>query len=158
MLFVFSKSVLDEIATIWRQAMKLRTIIHASAVIGAVLLVSGCSLVEKDDHTEVPEPIDFSKLSQDSTLLVGTWEWKRSTYYFTGSGTPDIQTPGSTGRTETLDFTLDDTVVVYRNGELTRAITYQEYLDGTMWGVTENLLATSTAHVDGPESVYKRRE
>lgn len=138
--------------------MQLQKFIRASALIGAVLLVAGCSVAEEDEHTEVPESVDFSKLSKDSTLLVGTWEWKRSTYYFTGSGTPDVQTPSSTGRTEALVFTQDNTVNVYRNGELARELTYQEYLNGAQWGVSENVFATSTAHVDGPVSVYGRKE
>lgn len=138
--------------------MRLPNIFCVLVFICAILLTAGCSLVGDNENTNVPQSIDFSTLSQDTTLLVGTWEWTRSTYYYTESGMPTIQTPSSTGRTETLVFTQDDTVEVYRNGELFGEITYQEYLDRGQWGVRDDLFATSTAHVDGPESVYVRAE
>lgn len=126
-------------------------IIHIS-----FLLLSGCSFLgpdEKESEIDV-EPIDFSRYSTAPPLLVGRWEWIRSTYY--GPGEPGVERPGTAERTETLVFPSTDSVVVYRDGEVDRRRSREEFFDGTVWGVRRDTLATSSVWRDGPESVYLR--
>ncbi len=122
----------------------MRTFFLAFVFVSSLLLVAGCSLLDTDPRFEEVKWIDFSELSQDSTVLIGEWKWIRS------RGTFGVSTPRSTGQTETLIFTEDDTVEVYRNDKLERQTTWEDYLDHTQWGVKKDTLAISTAYIDGP--------
>ena len=63
-----------------------------------------------------PDFTGLGGLSQDASLLVGTWEWTRSYGCGDGSRGCDEQTPRSTGRTETFTFSTDGTVDGFFNG------------------------------------------
>lgn len=130
----------------------------AGAVMLVAVVATGCSLSGRDKPTEPQRPIDFSTLSHDTSLLLGSWVWQRSTYYFTADGTPFVQTPRSTGRMKRLVFTTDDSVRVYLNDELVRAMSYEDYLGQGHWGVRDDLFVMSTVASDGPETVYQRME
>ena len=124
-----------------------------------LLLFAGCSLVGDDDSSvpQVSPPLDFSRFSQAPPLLVGRWEWERSTVY--GPGEPGVSTPSSTGRTETLVFpSPPDSVRVYRSDTLARRTAREAFFERTSWGVHDDTLATSTVFRDGPQKVYERVE
>lgn len=141
-------------------------------VVAVVFLffASGCSLL--DGNSDMPAGV----LTQDPELLVGTWEWQSSTYYFTVDGEPNKKTPESAGYTETLKFYAGGIVERYRNGELEEREPYeikkQKYPNGTesedpmlfmggrgaaAFGVNREKLRISTAFRDGPESIYRRQ-
>jgi hypothetical protein len=134
--------------------MRIRFLIAALAL---ALALPACSLSGSDASPTIT-PIDFSRYTQDPDQLVGTWQWERSTTYFTSSGRPDVRTPASTGETRRLVFTADDSVRVYRSDTLVERTTRQHYLEGTQWGTRGDTLAISTAFRDGPERVYQRSE
>ena len=118
-----------------------------------LLLMAGCSISNTGERSEEIRWVDFSKFSQDSTALVGAWKWK---YTLCCYGDLDISTPKSSGKTETLVFTNDDTVKVYRKDRLKRQLTYEEYFDDAKWGVKGETFAISTAYKDGPQSVFRK--
>lgn len=122
------------------------------------LVLTGCSLFGTGENGSRPqlEPLDFSRFSQAPPLLVGRWEWQKSTVY--GPGEPGVSTPASTGRTETLVFPSPDTVRVYRNDTLSQTTSRETFFEGAKWGVHGDTLAVSTVYVDGPEVVYGRVE
>jgi len=111
-----------------------------------------------EDQTHYTKPIDFSSYNQDSTLIIGSWEWLRTTYYFTSNGKPSTETPSSSNTTKKLVIKEDGTIEFYQNDELQEIKSSDSYLDNKLWGVLADTLAISTAHVDGPESVYLRSE
>ena len=122
-------------------------------------VLAGCSLGgnEENSSPQVPPPIDFSRFSQDSSLLVGRWEWKRSTVY--GPGEPGVSTPSTADRTETLVFpSPPDSVRVYRSDTLAGRTAREAFFEGTSWGVHDDTLATSTVFRDGPQKIYERVE
>jgi hypothetical protein len=137
------------------------------ALLGLAAGLAACSSLGSDGEV-APQHIDFSTLSQDSTLLVGTWSWQRSTIY--GPGPVTTTTPASSERTETLVFEADGTHEIYRDGELEQRTTYEvrrscndagcwfhllrDGREEMLWGVTANTLALSSAPVDGAEVVY----
>ena len=123
------------------------------------LLVTGCSLTAPDDR-EPPSPeytpLDFSRFTTDTTELVGRWEWRQSTVY--GPGTPRRTLADTADRSETLVFPSPDTVRVYRNDTLDRTVKREAFLDRAAWGVQADTFATSTAYLDGPETIYVRAD
>lgn len=100
--------------------------------------------------------IDYSSYIQDSTLIVGSWKWNRSTYYYTSTGKPYVETPISTHSTKVLIIKNDWTVELYKNNNLQETKSLDSFLGSQFWGVLDDTLVTSTAHVDGPEKVYLR--
>jgi hypothetical protein len=128
----------------------------ACALMLAALLVGGCSLLDSEEESITEQTItDFSRFSQDSTLLVGKWDWRRTICCFGNLG---VETPENTGDTSTLVITQDDTVDVYRNETLERREALDEHLDGAQWGVTADTLVVSWMYIDGPQNVYVREE
>ncbi len=93
---------------------------------GAVLLLTGCALIEPGKPLEKPvaecdeQPLrlDVRRFSRNTSLLPGEWKWVKTTVYFTISGRPSVQTPCSAGYTETLRIRPEGTVEVYRNDTL----------------------------------------
>ena len=119
--------------------------------------LSSCSLIGNDETTHVhQEPIDFSMFEQDTTGLVGSWKWIRTTYYYNSSGQPVIQTPATTDSTQTVIIQEEGTIKFYLNDELKDTEPVDTYLDPKQWGIRSDTLAISSAHVDGPESVFIR--
>jgi hypothetical protein len=102
----------------------------------------------------IPEPINFSTYNQDSTLLTGSWEWKRSTYYFTSDGKPGTVTATSANATQQLIISEDGVVREFKNDTLEQVTSLESYLENKLWGVLGDTLAISSAHRDGPENVY----
>lgn len=130
-------------------------------IICSLLVFSGfsCNVLNTDeDQTHYTKPIDFSSYNQDSTLIIGSWEWLRTTYYFTSNGKPTTETPSSSNTTKKLVIKENGTIEFYQNDELQEIKSSDSYLDNKLWGVLADTLAISTAHVDGPESVYLRSE
>ena len=123
------------------------------ALILVFLIVGGCSLTDSNESVTDRMITDFSRFSQDSTLLVGEWHWRRTVCCFGDLG---VETPETTGETETLVVTENDSVEVYRNEKLEERTTLEDYLDRAQWGVTEDSLVVSTAYIDGPQDVYIR--
>jgi len=118
-----------------------------------------CNVTNNDKNIiHYTKTIDFSSYNQDSTLIVGSWEWLRTTYYFTPDGKPSTETPSSSSSTKKLVIKEDGTIQFYQNNELQEIKSSDDYLDNKLWGVLADTLAISTAHVDGPESVYLRSE
>lgn len=142
----------------------MRSYLNPSSLLSVAVglfLLTGCSLVGGEDdeqsRPQVPPPIDFSRFSQAPPLLVGRWEWERSTVY--GPGEPGVSTPSTADRTETLVFpSPPDTVYVYRSDTLARRTAREVFFEGTSWGVHDDTLATSTVFRDGPQKIYKRAE
>ena len=126
-------------------------------LIFGVLLVGGCSIAGSEGSTtdEIEIINDFSRFSQDSTRLVDEWHWRRTVCCF---GTWGVETPESTGETETLVVTEGDTVRVYRNEKLEEKTTLRDYLNRAQWGVSEDRLVVSWVYIDGPQRVYVRDE
>ena len=114
-----------------------------------------------------PEFTGMDGLSQDASLLVGTWQWERS--YGCGDGSRGCveQTPRSTGRTETLTFSADGTVSGFFNGSTLVPVAPQRYrvteydvvVDNSWnagFGVSRDRLVLTTAPRDGEETTYRR--
>lgn len=118
-------------------------------------LVTGCSLTDSGSSPEY-RSLDFSRFTTDTTELVGRWEWRQSTVY--GPGTPRRTLADAANRSETLVFPSPDTVRVYRNDTLDRTVSRADFLDRAQWGVRADTFATSTAHIDGPETIYVRAD
>ena len=118
-----------------------------------LLIVNGCSLTDSNESATDRAITDFSRFSQDSTLLVGEWHWSRTVCCFGDYG---VETPETTGEMETLVVTEDDSVEVYRNEKLEERTTLDDYLNRAQWGVTEDTLVVSLAYIDGPQDVYIR--
>ncbi len=121
------------------------------------LLASGCSLTAPDDRNEPRTeytPLDFSRFTTDTTALVGRWEWRQRTVF--GPGTPHRITADTSDRSETLVFPSPDTMRVYRNDTLDQTVARANFLDRAQWGVRADTFATSTAYIDGPETIYVR--
>jgi hypothetical protein len=130
-----------------------------SATLALLLVASGCSLFSAgESDSSLPPPIDFSRFSQAPPLLVGRWELRRSTVF--GPGEPRTATPSTTGRTETLVFPAPpDSVRVYRNDTLYQHTSRTAFFEDVIkWGVRDDTLATSSAALDGPQTVYERVE
>ena len=125
------------------------------ALIFALLLVGGCSALDAEEPVTRKMITDFSRFSQDSTLLVDEWHWRQTVCCYGNLG---VETPGSTGETETLVVTEGDTVRVYRNEKLEEETTVGDYLNRAQWGVTGDSLVVSWAYIDGPQRVYVRGE
>ena len=129
-------------------------------LVSFVLVLTSCSLFGiGEDESSNPEfrPLDFSRFSQAPALLVGRWEWRKSTIY--GPTEPSVKTPSTTGRTETLVFpSPPDSVRVYRSDTLAHHLSQEEFFDSARWGVHADTLATSTVFRDGPEQIYERVE
>ncbi len=133
---------------------------------GAVLLLTGCALIEPGKPLEKPiaecdeQPLrlDVSRFSRNTSLLPGEWKWVKTTVYFTISGRPSVQTPCSAGYTETLRIRPEGTVEVYRNDTLAYRQSLQEFLDRHLiWGVYyRDLLILSSTPIDGAEHLYVR--
>ena len=125
------------------------------ALVAALLLLGGCSSMDSDRPATDDLITDFSRLSQDSTQLVGDWQWRQTVCCFGNLG---VETPESAGTSEMLVVTEDDTVRVYRNDSLVEETTVDDYLNRAQWGVTEDSLVVSWAYIDGPQRVYVRDE
>ena len=112
------------------------------------------------------------RLGQDAALLVGTWEWERSTS--DGFLFPVVEMPETTGRTETVVFRSNGTFAIFGvdhqadPAEFGRGGTYavrdesvyaqtdgqEEWLGAFRVGTDR--LVLSTAAVDGPTKEYRR--
>ena len=111
-------------------------------------------------------------LGADPALLVGTWEWERSVTE--GFGTPGVETPATTSRTETAVFRPDGTFAVFgvdhaadppefgrggtydaRDGSVYAQVDGREQWLGT-FRVGADRLVLSTAAADGPTKEYRR--
>jgi hypothetical protein len=121
----------------------------------ALLLIGGCSSMGSDRSASDDLITDFSRFAQDSTQLVGNWQWRQTVCCFGNLG---VETPESSGTSEMLVVTEDDTVRVYRNDSLVEETTVDDYLNRAQWGVTEDSLVVSWAYIDGPQRVYVRDE
>jgi hypothetical protein len=73
-------------------------------------------------------------------------------------GNLGVETPESSGTSEMLVVTEEDTVRVVRNDSLVEETTVDDYLNRAQWGVTEDSLVVSWAYRDGPQRVYVRGE
>ena len=102
-------------------------------------------------------------------VLMGSWAWQSSFYYFVAEGGPNVETPATTGEEVTFDFGEDRILREYVNGTLVREVSYSVeqagaawllYIDGAMsWlELSDQDLMISTAPVDGPMSFYARVE
>ena len=58
---------------------------------------------------------------EESTSLVGSWQWVSSSGGFTGQ---DVQTPASTKTTKVIQFTSTNQFISYQNGVKDQEITY----------------------------------
>ena len=134
--------------------------LRPAAAVLALLFVVACDAAGRED---------FDQLSQDPALLVGTWEWERDSYYWSGSR--ESATPESTGETETLVFDADGSLVVLRNGAVEAETTYEvrppapgadpilyagtygEFVFGTRG---RTLVMYVHGLGDGPERVFRR--
>lgn len=123
------------------------------ALIFVLPLAGGCSVLESEEPVTSTMITDFSRFSQDSTLLVDEWQWRQTVCCF---GNLEVETPESTGETETLVVKEDDTIKVYRNEKLEEETALNDYLNRAQWGVTEDSLVVSWAYIDGPQRVYVR--
>jgi len=117
------------------------------------LLAVGCSVSDSNEPVDNPFITDLSNFSQDSTLLVDAWRWRRTVCCF---GNLRVETPESTGDKETLIVTEDDSVRVVRNDQLEEETTLDDYLDRAQWGVRGDSLVVSWAYLDGPQRIYVR--
>jgi hypothetical protein len=124
-------------------------------LIAALVLVGGCSSMGSDRSASDELITDFSRFSQDSTQLVGNWQWRQTVCCF---GNLSVETPESSGTSEMLVVTEEDTVRVVRNEKLVEETTVDDYLNRAQWGVTEDSLVVSWAYRDGPQRVYVRGE
>jgi hypothetical protein len=124
-------------------------------LIAALVLVGGCSSMGSDRSASDDLITDFSRFSQDSTQLVGDWQWRQTVCCFGNLG---VETPESSGMSEMLVVTEEDTVRVVRNESLVEETTVDDYLNRAQWGVTEDSLVVSWAYRDGPQRVYVRGE
>jgi hypothetical protein len=124
-------------------------------LIAALVLVGGCSSMGSDRSASDELITDFSRFSQDSTQLVGDWQWMQTVCCFGNLG---VETPESSGTSEMLVVTEEDTVRVVRNESLVEETTIDDYLNRAQWGVTEDSLVVSWAYRDGPQRVYVRGE
>ena len=120
-----------------------------------VFLAYSCN-VASTDKNQIPNhsPIDFSSYDHDSTLIIGSWDWLRTSYYLTQTGRPVFESPGTTNSTKRLLIKKDGTIEFYQNNELKEVKNSDDYLHRKLWGVLADTLTISTAHVDGSESVY----
>lgn len=128
-------------------------------MICSLFVISGlsCSVANTDENQIYNiKSIDFSSYNQDSTLIIGSWEWRRTTYYFTSNGKPSIESPSSTNTTQEFVIKNNGTIELYKNNELQEIKFLDNYLENKLWGVLADTLAISTAHLDGPESIYLR--
>jgi hypothetical protein len=124
-------------------------------LIAALVLVGGCSSMGSDRSASDELITDFSRFSQDSTQLVGDWQWRQTVCCFGNLG---VETPESSGTSEMLVVTEEDTVRVVRNDSLVEETTVDDYLNRAQWGVTEDSLVVSWGYRDGPQRVYVRGE
>ena len=109
-------------------------------------------------------------LTQDRALLVGSWEWVRSVGYGDGSTGRHVETPASTGRTESVTFRPDGTLVERVDADVRFEGPYEVrlgsvYVRGAvtdvnlgLFGVDEDDLILSTAPSDGPTKYYRRAD
>jgi hypothetical protein len=78
---------------------------------------------------------NIKEIGQNKSII-GTWQWLSSTYYYTQSGQPFIETPQSEGYTSTYTFFENDTIYIFRNDTLDLATTYKidviTYNNGTV--------------------------
>lgn len=131
--------------------------LHISKVCVLVFLafIASCSQTNIDDNSEVtPSPINFSTFEQNRSKIINSWNWERTTYYFTRYGYPITETPISTGNHQKLIVKNDSTLQLYSDNNILWEKTISEYLDGKMWGIRNDTLAVSSAHLDGPEYIY----
>lgn len=105
-----------------------------------LLLVGACALLDGQETETNPIVHNFSGLSHDSTLLIGTWDWTQTVCCF---GNPQLRTPTSTGSTKHLVIEATDSVRVYRNDTLARQETLNAFLNGANWGVDRDSLVVS---------------
>jgi hypothetical protein len=124
-------------------------------LVAALVLFGGCSSMGSDRSASDDLITDFSRFSQDSTQLVGDWQWRQTVCCFGNLG---VETPESSGTSEMLVVTEEDTVRVVRNERLVEETTVDDYLNRAQWGVTEDSLVVSWAYRDGPQRVYVRGE
>jgi len=108
---------------------------------------------------QTPTKIKFIIPSQLTFLLIiGSWEWLHTTHYFTSNGKPSTESPNSSESTKKIVIKKDGPIEFYQNNELQEIKSSDGYLDNKLWDVLADTLAISTAHVDGPESVYLQSE
>ncbi|WP_243663847.1 hypothetical protein [Rhodothermus marinus] len=134
---------------------------------GAVLLLTGCALIEPEasierpsesECDETPPRIDMDRFPRDTSLLWGEWRWVKTAFFFTVSGRPLVRTPCSAGYTETLIIRPEGIVEVYRNDTLAYRETLREFLDTPLlWGVNRDSLILNSVPVDGPITIYMRK-
>lgn len=137
------------------------------ALVGAVLLLAGCALIEPEasikrpsesECDETPPRIDMDRFPRDTSLLWGEWRWVKTAVFFTVSGPPSVRTPCSAGYTETLIIRPEGIVEVYRNDTLAYRETLREFLDTPLlWGVNRDSLILNSVPVDGPITIYMRK-
>lgn len=131
------------------------------------LLILSALLATASSCDSGPDSTGLDGLSQDASLLVGTWEWERSYSCGDGSGGCQEFVPAR-DITETLTFAADGTVVGFFNGGLmTEARPYRvqqghivldEDVNSTsLFGVSQRRLVITTAARDGEETTYRRR-
>ena len=115
---------------------------------------------------------DVSTLTQDTALLVGTWELERTAGYWDG-GVHRKAVPGQ----EVVELGADGSFLVTRFGERVTETTYTtepgcraddpsvcfvrlevEGRGSLQWGVDARTLVLSSAYRDGSEEVYRRLE
>ena len=100
--------------------------------IGLILLMGSCTYenIEKSHVTACP--IDSVKSKEKAqTLILGTWNWVKTTYTIRGTGTT-IETPYSTEKVLTYKFT-DNKVQILENNNLT-----EEFYEIKLWGEGAN--------------------
>ncbi|WP_397547050.1 hypothetical protein ABUL39_00690 [Rhodothermus marinus] len=135
------------------------------ALVGAVLLLAGCALIEPEaslkrpsesECDETPPRIDMDRFPRDTSLLWGEWQWVKSV--ISTSFSILVQTPCSAGYTETLIIRPEGIVEVYRNDTLAYRKTLREFLDTPLeWGVNQDSLVTNSLPVDGSLEIFVRK-
>lgn len=135
----------------------MNALIKAVLYTGIIFGILACNITDTQ-KSSLPEPIDFSAYNQDSTLLTGTWDWQRTTYYFTSDGRANTITPKSTNSTQQLIITEEGILKRFKNDTLAQVTALDNYLDHKKWGVLSDTLAISSAHRDGPENVYLKSQ
>ena len=129
--------------------------------LGLCLLLAACDTAGDD-------------LRQDPALLVGTWEWERSTSE--GFGARVVETPATASRTETVVFRSDGTFAQFgvdhradpaefgqvgaydvRDGSVYARVEGREQWLGA-FAVGRDRLELSTVAADGPAQEYRRAD
>lgn len=101
--------------------------------IGLILLMGNCTYdnIENSHVTECSIMDIVKSKEQAQTLILGTWNWVKTTYTIRGTGTT-TETPYSTDKILTFKF-IDNKVQIFENNNLT-----EELYEIKFWGEGTN--------------------